>query len=118
MGWTYQLRYVRCGKPRCRCAGGRGHGPYWYAFRYRGGRMFSRYVGKLKFGTVDDTPQAPEPRVSPRWVFDGRMRLDVALRILAFAKIPTRDELRVRYRTLLHQHQPDHGGDTQIAAGW
>ncbi len=28
-GWTYQLRYIRCGKPTCHCATGRGHGPYW-----------------------------------------------------------------------------------------
>jgi hypothetical protein len=41
-GVTYQLRYVRCGKPRCR----RWHGPYWYSYRKVGGRVVCRYIGK------------------------------------------------------------------------
>jgi len=23
-------RYIRCGKKNCKCASGKGHGPYWY----------------------------------------------------------------------------------------
>ncbi len=45
---TYAQQYRRCGKPTCSaCAdGGRGHGPYWYAYWREGGRMHSRYLGK------------------------------------------------------------------------
>jgi hypothetical protein len=41
-GVTYQLRWVKCGKPNCI----KKHGPYWYAFTKVGGRVHTRYVGK------------------------------------------------------------------------
>ena len=37
-------QYVRCGKPNCRCREGRLHGPYYYRFFRRGGRLRKRYV--------------------------------------------------------------------------
>jgi len=44
---TYQLRFIRCGKPRC----DRWHGPYWYAF-YRDsapiGGAGARKAGKTR----------------------------------------------------------------------
>lgn len=44
---TYQLEMVSCGKERCKkCAGGPSHGPYWYHYFRRGGKLTSRYVGK------------------------------------------------------------------------
>ncbi len=43
----YRQQYRRCGKPNCqRCAGGPGHGPYWYAIERSDGRTYSRYIGK------------------------------------------------------------------------
>lgn len=52
---TYRSELVRCGKANCRCAkkGGSLHGPYWYAYRRRSGRLQSIYVGK-KFRELDD----------------------------------------------------------------
>ncbi|MDB5076481.1 MAG: transcriptional activator domain protein [Chloroflexi bacterium] len=44
----YSQQYRRCGKagcPSCRPPG-RGHGPYWYAYWWEGGRVRSRYLGK------------------------------------------------------------------------
>ena len=43
---TYRLEYVRCGKAQCACVGGTGHGPYWYAYWWEGGRTRKRYIGK------------------------------------------------------------------------
>jgi hypothetical protein len=44
-GGCYRLEFVRCGK--CgRCAEGPAHGPYWYLYTRRGGRLTSRYIGK------------------------------------------------------------------------
>ena len=43
---TYRLEGVRCGKKNCRCAEGRLHGPYWYAYWTEGGKTRSQYVGK------------------------------------------------------------------------
>jgi hypothetical protein len=44
--WTLRLEFVKCGRGSCHCAGDRGHGPYWYAYRKQGGKLTSRYVGK------------------------------------------------------------------------
>ena len=43
---TYQLELVRCGKERCHCATGKGHGPYWYGYWSSGGKTRSKYIGK------------------------------------------------------------------------
>ncbi len=44
---SYQLELVDCGKDRCKkCAKGPSHGPYWYHYFRRGGRLTSRYIGK------------------------------------------------------------------------
>jgi len=51
---TYQLERVKCGKARCRCALGLGHGPYWYHYFVRNGKKRSRYVGKtLNIGVIN-----------------------------------------------------------------
>ncbi len=44
---TLRLEWVRCGKDRCKkCAEGGGHGPYWYLYFRRHGKLTSRYIGK------------------------------------------------------------------------
>lgn len=37
-------QYKRCGKTNCRCARGELHGPYYYRFRWRAGRVTKAYV--------------------------------------------------------------------------
>ena len=37
-------QFARCGKPNCRCAEGKLHGPYWYLFRRVGGRLRKTYL--------------------------------------------------------------------------
>ncbi len=45
---TLRLEMVKCGKERCRkCAEGPGHGPYWYLYLRRNGKLTSRYIGKM-----------------------------------------------------------------------
>ena len=45
--FTYELEYVKCGKPNCWCAGReQGHGPYWYRYWRENGKLKRRYVGK------------------------------------------------------------------------
>src|SRR5438309_6356636 len=44
---TLRLEMVKCGKDRCRkCATGPAHGPYWYLYFRRHGKLTSRYIGK------------------------------------------------------------------------
>lgn len=61
-GITYQLRYTRCGKARCKkgCADGRAsHGPYWYAFHASNGKTRAHYVGK-ELPRIDQLADRPE----------------------------------------------------------
>ncbi len=41
---SLQPEWRRCGKPRCRCASGTLHGPYWYLRWREGGRQRRQYV--------------------------------------------------------------------------
>ena len=45
-GRTYRLESIRCGKKGCKCADGKPHGPYWYAYWLENGKTKSQYVGK------------------------------------------------------------------------
>lgn len=42
--WTLEAQWVRCGKHRCKTC---PHGPYWYGFQHKGGKMKSKYLGRL-----------------------------------------------------------------------
>ena len=45
---TLRSGMVKCGKARCRkCERGEGHGPYWYLYFRRNGKLTSRYIGKI-----------------------------------------------------------------------
>ena len=44
---TLRREKVSCGKKACKkCADGPSHGPYWYLYYYRNGKLASRYLGK------------------------------------------------------------------------
>jgi hypothetical protein len=48
---SYVQRLIRCGKPNCnKCAAKEGgHGPYWYqVYRTPGGKVVTKYVGKVR----------------------------------------------------------------------
>lgn len=46
-GRLYKQEVVFCGKERCKkCAKGEGHGPYWYAYWWEGGKTRKKYIGK------------------------------------------------------------------------
>jgi tetratricopeptide (TPR) repeat protein len=43
----YYRQYSFCDKAQCKkCREGRGHGPYWYAYRNEGGRITRTYIGR------------------------------------------------------------------------
>jgi len=45
---TLRLEMVKCGKERCKkCREGPAHGPYWYLYFRKNGRLKSRYIGKM-----------------------------------------------------------------------
>jgi hypothetical protein len=82
-GGTYRLELVSCGKDRCRkCAEGPGHGPYWYRYYRRGGKVVSKYVGKqLPAGVAGPAPAgaiaAAGPSPSERLAAGGLGRQDL-----------------------------------------
>ena len=43
---------MRCGKPTCRCAGGQGHGPYWFLHWREGAIQRRRYVRHAEVAAV------------------------------------------------------------------
>jgi hypothetical protein len=51
-------QWVRCGRPSCRCAGGRLHGPYHYRFWREGGRLRKAYVKRSELDQVRARCQA------------------------------------------------------------
>lgn len=45
---TMREEFVDCGKDRCKkCDNGPSHGPYWYLYYRKDGRLVSKYVGKF-----------------------------------------------------------------------
>ncbi len=53
------VQWVRCGRPNCRCAKGRLHGPYHYHFWREGGKLRKQYV---KPEAVEDMRERCEAR--------------------------------------------------------
>jgi len=46
-GRLYKQEVALCGKERCKkCERGDGHGPYWYAYWWEGGKTRKKYIGK------------------------------------------------------------------------
>ncbi len=45
-------QWKRCGKPRCRCASGQLHGPYFYRFWREDGRLRKAYVKPADLAVV------------------------------------------------------------------
>ncbi|MGH2409907.1 MAG: DUF6788 family protein, partial [Chloroflexota bacterium] len=73
----YRQQYRRCGKSNCqRCAGGPGHGPYWYAIERIDGRTYRRYIGKempldaASGATLEDAATGADPILDPRVLLD------------------------------------------------
>jgi hypothetical protein len=38
------VEWKKCGKPNCRCARGKLHGPYYYRYWREGGRLRKEYI--------------------------------------------------------------------------
>lgn len=114
MAWTYRLRYVRCGKRGCTvCKDEPAHGPYWYGYEHRNGRVYSRYVGKLPPDAEFARQEAFNKR-DARWEFHGKMSYATALRIMGFRDMPSSANLTKRWRELVGLHHPDRGGDLKV----
>jgi hypothetical protein len=96
--WTYQLRHIKCGKPKCRCADGAGHGPYWYGFRHRNGEMESKYFGK----------RGPRLTSQPHYLRARHSKepkdYTSALRTFGFRQPPTAIQIRDHYKHLASRH--------------
>lgn len=67
-----QLEMVSCGDcPKC-LAGGKVHGPYWYRYFRKSGKMVSEYVGK-EIGSKDANEKYPKGS-TPEDLFPERVK--------------------------------------------
>ena len=55
---TYRQDYRTCGKPRCKCASGDLHGPYWVATWTEDGKTRKKHIGKVWRDVTDELPPA------------------------------------------------------------
>jgi hypothetical protein len=82
---SLQPRYVRCGKPTCRCARGELHGPYWRRFWREGGYQRTQYVrlADLEFTrqAIAERQRERSIRVVTRAVQALERELDALLRL-------------------------------------
>jgi len=116
VAWTYKLRYTKCGKRGCNvCSDGPAHGPYWYGYEHVGGRVRTKYFGKLPPGAEFAKQTSYDERYA-RWEYHGKMSFPVALRIMGFENMPARSALIKRWRELVSAHHPDIGGDTKVCS--
>jgi len=117
----YQQEYIRCGK-RC---GSCPHGPYWYAYFRKDGKLHKRYIGKVYrvYNTHGDGP-VPKTDIPPagpgplpknsHWdkIFDRRSAtLGLAAEILGIDVMAACQEWKRAYRRLVSQLHPDKGGE-------
>jgi hypothetical protein len=64
---TLEVRYVKCGRPNCKCAKGEMHGPYTYVRTYRGGKRRRVYVKSNNVSKLKETrSEHKESRASSR----------------------------------------------------
>jgi len=96
--WTYEQRHIKCGKPKCRCADGTKHGPYWYGFRRRrDGKLESKYFGKS--GPHLDARRSNEPKD-----YTSALRTFGLLRL---RQPPTARQIQLAYKHLKEKHRED-----------
>jgi len=83
---------VKCGKPRCRCAHGLRHGPYFY-FRYQ---EYDHASGDSRYRR-EYVPRNEVPRVR-RWIRRDRSEVASGRAFMAFLRHGAEAELRAERR--------------------
>lgn len=108
---TFRCEYVRCGKANCRTC---PHGPYWYAYTHRKGKVKKRYVGRKHSPFEEPLQETPNPDDA---IFNSKeATVSLALKILECDAPPTHAKCRHAYNIKILSNHPDRGGDEKQAA--
>lgn len=111
-GWTYELEWVRCGKPTCSTC---PHGPYWYRYRRVLRRLTKEYVGKDRPGCLGRLAKGEDGGEVRGWwelIHDPA----VATPLLACCVLdldkdsPSSAEIKAAYKAACDKYDPERGG--------
>lgn len=119
MAESYRAEYVKCGKKGCKSC---PHGPYWYGYERKGGKLHKKYYGKLD---PRDRQRDRTKRESHPWddVFlKSKVNVGICRLILGLPPCAPLADAKKRFRELTREHHPDRGGDEdtykRIVAAW
>jgi DnaJ-domain-containing protein 1 len=101
---TYEQEYIRCGKAKCHCRTGKGHGPYWYAYEKIKGKLHKKYIGKKL--PKNDPPPPPPP---------SELSLSDAYLVLGVESDAPMSDVKKAYRRAIRAAHPDAGGTNERA---
>jgi len=108
MSETFRAEYVKCGKPTC---GSCPHGPYWYGYQKRKGKLHKRYIGK-----VDPHGPGKEKKAAEPWeaiLNERTASASLAWTILGMSPTTSKAAVTKKLRALAMEHHPDRGGNTR-----
>jgi hypothetical protein len=108
VAWTYRCEYVRCGKSHC---SGCPHGPYWYGYERRDGKLHKKYFGK-----PDPRPCAQAEEVGYDIPVFYRTTREWCLGVLEVQSCDDFAACKRAYNRLCLKHHPDRGGVTRLMA--
>lgn len=91
-------------------AGGKGHGPYWYAYWKEDGRLFKQYIGRRTPTGSPSPKEAPPPPPPPA---SSRSRPLDDYETIGIPSSSSWQEIRRGFKRAVFAAHPDRGGKVE-----
>jgi hypothetical protein len=119
MAESFRAEYVKCGKKGCKSC---PHGPYWYGYERKNGRLHKKYYGKLDPRDRQRERTKRETHPHDDILLRSKASFYLARQILGLGEYATLSDAKKAFRRLTNEHHPDKGGDEntykRIVAAW